>query len=76
MKEYESVTRSMNANETELERATISMPSALLEEGKAKAKDQRRSFSAYVATLVERDLATAKSEAEQENEGRKEDAAA
>lgn len=56
MKEYEVVLSNMSTNETELERATISIPADLLEEGRERARGQRRSFSGYVTRLIERDL--------------------
>lgn len=39
------------------ETTSVSMESPLIERGKERAKARRQSFSAYVASLIERDLA-------------------
>ena len=40
----------------ESETTSISMEAPLLARGRAKAKARRQTFSAYLATLIERDL--------------------
>ena len=52
----------MSSNATES--TSISLEVTLLEGGRRKAKAQRRSFSSYVATLIDADLRRRKGSAE------------
>lgn len=45
-----------DADKPKIERTTISAPTELIEAAKKKAIAQHRSFSAYLAVLIEQDL--------------------
>ena len=56
---YESFIHSMNtesAKQTQpIRRTTISLPGELLERGTVRAKEENRSFSSYVQSLIDAD---------------------
>lgn len=47
-------------NQEEITNTSISLEVSLLQRGRAKARERRQSFSAYVACLIENDAKRAK----------------